>query len=64
MRVVSNDIQGVELYQGFDQEASVGTGGIFQFLFDKPGIWGYHNLNGKADVVGVVYVKPAPTKSN
>lgn len=59
MRITSNDIKGVPLYPGFDEQKSVGTGGTFTFLFNKAGLWSYHNLNGDPGVVGVVYVRTA-----
>jgi plastocyanin len=59
MRITSNDIKGAPLYPGFDQQKSGGTGSTFTFLFNKAGLWPYHNLNGDPGVVGVVFVKTA-----
>ncbi len=45
MRIYSNVNLGSPIYAGFDQQKSGGRGSAFDFLFNKPGTWGYHNLN-------------------
>ncbi|MEK9177219.1 MAG: hypothetical protein AAB923_02890 [Patescibacteria group bacterium] len=57
MRIYSNTNLGSPTYPGFDQQKSGGSGSIFDFLFNKPGVWGYHNLNGDPKVTGTVIVK-------
>lgn len=57
MRIVSNTYQNAPLYPSLDELKSVGYGKTFDFLFDKAGTWGYHNLNGNALVSGDVIVR-------
>lgn len=57
MRIVSNTYQNAPLYPGLDELKSVGYGKTFDFLFDRTGTWGYHNLNGDILVSGYVIVQ-------
>lgn len=43
-------------YTEFNQTKSLGKGGIFDFHFNKKGVWLYYNLNDKTKT-GVVVVK-------
>ncbi len=57
MRIVSNVFNGSPLYGAFDETQSVGKGGAFALSMSEPGVWGYHNLNGDPDIIGVIYVR-------
>ncbi|MEK7530830.1 MAG: hypothetical protein AAB573_03095 [Patescibacteria group bacterium] len=57
MRITSQDLKFVPLYPGFDQADSVGTGEYYEFVFNDPGVWPYHNMNSDPGTVGVIYVR-------
>jgi plastocyanin len=58
MRIYSVTNLGSPIYPGFDQGKSVGRGGVYDFLFNKSGTWGYYNLNGNSAVTGTVIANP------
>lgn len=43
MWVASNDHPAHDLYPEFDQKEITERGTTYEFKFDKPGSWGYHN---------------------
>ncbi len=57
MRIATNEFQNTPLYAGFGQEKSVGTGGTYEFIFSKVGVWGYNNMSGSPKVYGIVNVR-------
>ncbi|MDO8590744.1 MAG: hypothetical protein Q7R65_02060 [bacterium] len=57
MRIASNSYQDTAIYAGLGQEKSVGTNGKYEFIFTKPGVWGYNNLEKNLKDFGIVYVR-------
>ena len=48
--------QGAAAYIELDEQKVVGRGGTYDFLFNRPGTWGYYNLVGDPSHTGVVIV--------
>ncbi len=48
--------QGSAAYIELDEQKVVGRGGTFDFLFNRPGTWGYYNLVGDKAHTGIVVV--------
>jgi hypothetical protein len=43
MRIIANTDTGQAAYPGFDQRKTLGQGGVYDFTFTIPGVWGIKN---------------------
>ena len=57
MSVASDSHPVHEKYPGFDQLNSVNRGGEYSFIFNRIGVWGYHNHLSPADSGQVTVVE-------